>query len=122
MAEVRVGLDAVVKANEQLEVARYDLLAAKDDAEAILARARAEAGVVEFENRAVAAGWKRAVEAFGGDGEAFAQYVLYQKLAPGFRSIMTNTADSPFMEVFRNFAQRSGTAVPSLAEFNKENE
>jgi len=41
------------------------------------------------------------VEAFHGDGNAVARYVLYQKLAPGFRKIMTNTADSPRMEIFR---------------------
>ena len=35
---------------------------------------------------------------------AFARYVLYQKLAPGFRSIMTNTADSPLMEVFKGLS------------------
>ena len=50
------------------------------------------------------AGWKKAVEALGNDGEAYARYVLYQKLAPGYRAIMTNTADSPLMEVFQNLA------------------
>jgi regulator of protease activity HflC (stomatin/prohibitin superfamily) len=102
---------AVLKANEELEVAKRDLEAAQDKSEAILARKGAEAGVIEFENQANAAGWKRTVEAFSGDGEAFAQYVMYQKLAPGFRSIMTNTADSPLMEVFRTFAQPSGKAA-----------
>ena len=48
------------------------------------------------------------------DGEAYARYVLYQKLAPGYRSIMTNTADSPLMEVFRNFAQRKEESLRSL--------
>jgi hypothetical protein len=64
----------------------------------------AEAAGIGFENEADAAGWKRSVEAFGGDGSAFARYVLYQKLAPGFRSIMTNTADSPLMEVFKGLS------------------
>jgi hypothetical protein len=102
---------AVLKASEQLEVAKRDLEAAEDKAEAILARKGAEAGVIGFENKADAAGWKRAVEALGGDGDAFARYVLYQKLAPGFRSIMTNTADSPLMEVFRTFAQSAGNSA-----------
>ncbi|MEZ6049437.1 MAG: hypothetical protein R3C11_28435 [Planctomycetaceae bacterium] len=39
----------------------------------------------------------------GGKGEAFATHVLYQKLAPGFKRIMSNTADSPLMKVFENF-------------------
>ncbi len=76
-------------------MATEKLSAAKDEAEAILARAAAKAAVIGFENEADAAGWKTAVEALGNDGEAYARYVLYQKLAPGYRSIMTNTADSP---------------------------
>jgi len=79
----------------------------KDQAEAIMAKASADAAIVGFENEADAAGWKKAVEALGNDGEAFARYTLYQKLAPGYRSIMTNTADSPLMDVFRSFTEPS---------------
>ncbi|MCA9264819.1 MAG: hypothetical protein KDA60_13260 [Planctomycetales bacterium] len=106
---------AILKAEEELEVARRDLEAAKDKAEAMLSLAEAEAGIAEFENKAQAAGWKRAVEALGGDGDAYARYVLYQKLAPGFRSIMTNTADSPLMEVFQNLVpSRSTPTAPPV--------
>lgn len=93
---------AITKANENLSVAQFKLDAAQDEAAAIMARAKAEADVIVFQNEAEAAGWRRAVEAMG-DGESFARYVLFQKLAPGYRSIMTNTADSPLMEVFRTF-------------------
>ena len=41
--------------------------------------------------------------------------IFHQKLAPGYRSIMTNTADSPLMEVFRNFAA-GGQGEPSGTE------
>lgn len=98
---------ALAEANRDMEVAEKKLDAAKDQAEAILAKASAEAAIVGFENEADAAGWKKAVEALGNDGEAFARYTLYQKLAPGYRSIMTNTADSPLMDVFRNFTEPS---------------
>ena len=55
------------------------------------------------------------IAAFGGDGEAYARYVMYQKLAPGFRSIMTNTADSPLMEVFQNLVpSRSTPTAPPV--------
>lgn len=91
---------AVTKANEHLEVAKLKLEAAKDQAEAILARGRAAADVIGYENMADAAGWRRAVEAFNGNGIEYAQFVLYQKLAPAYRSIMTNTADSPIMRMF----------------------
>ncbi|MEQ1905867.1 MAG: SPFH domain-containing protein [Pirellulaceae bacterium] len=95
---------ALSEANRDKEVAVEALAAAKDKAAAIMSQKSAEAAGIGFENEADAAGWKRSVEAFGGDGSAFARYVLYQKLAPGFRSIMTNTADSPLMEVFKGLS------------------
>ena len=94
---------ALEEANRDKEVAELELKAAIDKAVAIRAQKRAEAAVIGFENEADAAGWQRAVESLGNDGEAYARYVLYEKLAPGYRSIMTNTADSPLMEVFRSF-------------------
>lgn len=93
---------AVTKAEQDLEVAKRDLAAAQDQAAAIMSRKKAEAGIIEFKNQAESAGWKRAVEAMG-SGEEYARFVLYQKLAPGFRSIMTNTANSPLMEIFNAF-------------------
>ncbi len=92
------------EANRDKEVAEQQLAAAKDMAAAIMAEKSAEAAVVAFENEADAAGWKTAVEALGNDGQAFARYVLYQKLAPGYKTLMTNTADSPLMDVFKNMS------------------
>lgn len=103
--EQQVALEA---ANRDKAVAEQKLEAAKDEAEAILARATAKAAVIGYQNEADAAGWKKAVEALGNDGEAYARYVLYQKLAPGYRNIMTNTADSPLMQVFQTLAPESG--------------
>ncbi|MCB9892520.1 MAG: band 7 protein [Planctomycetes bacterium] len=94
---------AVTKARENLSVAQLKLEAAKDTAAATLARGKAEADVIQFENEAEAAGWARSVEAFG-SGEEFARYVLNKALAPGFSSIMANTADSPLMDVFKSNA------------------
>ena len=107
---------ALAEANRDLEVAEKQLEAARDKAEAILAEMTAEAAVIGFENEAMAAGWKKSVEALG-NGDAFARYVLYQKMAPGFRTIMVNTADSPLMDVFRNFADapESNSISPPLA-------
>ena len=95
---------AIAEATRDKEVAVEELAAAKDLASAIMATKSAEAKVIEFENEADAAGWKRTVEALGGDGSAYARYVMYQKLAPGYHSIMSNTADSPLMNVFRNMS------------------
>ena len=94
---------ALEEANRDKEVAEQELAAAKDKAAAVLAQKSAEAAVIGFENQADAAGWQAAVKAFGGDGQSFARYSLYKKLAPGFKSIMTNTADSPLMKIFENF-------------------
>ena len=97
-----------------MEVAKLRLEAAQDEADAILARGKADADVIRFENEAEAAGWRRAVEAFQGDGQLYAQYVLYNKLASSYRKIMANTADSPIMQVFEAFAARPpASASPS---------
>jgi len=96
---------AVTEANQKLEVAKIRLEAAHDEAAAIESRGKADADVIKFENEAEAAGWRRSVEAFQGDGAMFARYVLYQKMAPAYRRIMINTADSPIMKIFESFTQ-----------------
>ncbi|MGZ0171115.1 MAG: SPFH domain-containing protein [Planctomycetales bacterium] len=96
---------AKTKASEKLAVATLKLDAAEDEAEAITARGRATADVIGYENKADAAGWKRAVEAFDGNGDAYAQFVLYQKLASAYRRIMVNTADSPIMRMFESVSE-----------------
>lgn len=94
----------LTKANERKAVAELKLQAAKDEAAAILSLGKAEADVIGFQNEADAAGWKRSVEAFGGDGNQFARYVMFQKLSASYRKIMVNTADSPIMKVFDSFS------------------
>ncbi|MDB4637401.1 MAG: SPFH domain-containing protein [Planctomycetaceae bacterium] len=98
-------------ANQRLEVSKLRLEAAKDEAAAILARGKAEAEVIGFQNKADAAGWKRSVEAFSGDGNEFARYVLLQKLSPSYRRLMINTADSPIMKIFELFSSEQ-SAIP----------
>ena len=110
---------AITKANEMKSVAEADLAAAKDLAAASLAEKRAEAGVIEFANQAEAAGWTRAIEALGGDGQAYARYELLQKLAPAYRQVMANSADSPLMNIFRGFEKQSD-AMPETKEQSAE--
>ena len=115
----------VTKANERKAVAELKLQAAKDEAAAILSIGKAEADVIGFQNEADAAGWKRSVEAFDGDGQQFARYVMFQKLSASYRKIMVNTADSPIMKVFDSFTPRSaeGTdrSIPTKREPLEEN-
>jgi len=93
---------AVTKANENLEVSKELLEAAKDEKLAILTRGKGVADVVNFDNAAQAAGWKRACAALG-DGKSFARYVFFEKVAPGFDEIMVNTSNSPLMDIFKEY-------------------
>ena len=103
---------AVIEANQRLAVAEFELKAAEDQAAAVLARGQAAADVIRFDNEAEAAGWKNAVEAFGGDGDRFARWVLLKKIAPAFRSMMINTADSPIMDIFTEYQNQQKTPSP----------
>jgi regulator of protease activity HflC (stomatin/prohibitin superfamily) len=94
---------ALIEANQRLKVAEFQLEAAKDQAQAVLARGQADAKVIEFENEAEAAGWRKAVTAFGGDGDQYARWVMLRKIAPAFQRMMINTADSPLMDIFRQY-------------------
>lgn len=105
---------AITKANENLAVSQLKLDASIDEAAAIEARGKAAADVVRFDNEAEAAGWKKAVEAFGGDGQSYAQFVLYQKLSASYRRIMVNTADSPIMKIFESFAESAAESKSQI--------
>lgn len=98
---------AVIDASKRLKMAELELQAATDQAAATLARGTADARVIEFQNQAEAAGWQKAVAAFGGDGDEYARWTMLKKLAPAFRSMMVNTHDSPIMDIFRQYQQQS---------------
>ncbi len=98
---------AVTLAEQKLKVTATQLEAAKDKASAIVARAQAEADVIRFNNKADLAGLSARVAAFDGDGASLAQNILVGKLAPGFRSILTNS-DGPLMELFGQFTRAAG--------------
>jgi len=93
-------------AAQKLTVAGTHLEAAKDKASAIIAKAEADADVIKYNNTAEVAGLASKVAAFGGDGSALARNSLVQKLAPGFRSIMTST-DGPLMDLFSQLTKES---------------
>ncbi len=105
---------AVTLAEQKLKVTQTQLDVAKDQASAIVAKAQAEADVIRFNIRADLAGLGARVAAFNGDGLALAQNILVSKLAPGFRSILTNS-DGPLMELFGQFVgPNGGKARPSV--------
>jgi regulator of protease activity HflC (stomatin/prohibitin superfamily) len=94
---------AVTRANQDLAVAQLKLDAAKNEADAIVARGQAEANIVLLHKQAEAEPLRQQVAAFG-DGNAYAQYFFYQKVAPAVKTILTNT-DGPFANLFRQFMQ-----------------
>ena len=98
---------AVIEASQRRIVAETELAAAEDQAEAIRALGKSAAEVVNFQNEAEAAGWTRSVEAYQGDGNEFARWVMLRKMAPAFRQMMINTADSPLMQIFDEFNVKS---------------
>lgn len=108
---------AVIEAEQLKKVAEVELEAAADQAEAITARGKAAAEVINFENEAEAAGWQKSVEAYDGSGDEFARWVMLKKIAPSFRQMMINTADSPLMDIFTEFNNTdSAKAVTAPAE------
>jgi regulator of protease activity HflC (stomatin/prohibitin superfamily) len=109
---------AVTLASQKLKVAETTLEAAKDKASAITAKARADADVIRFNNAAEVAGLAARVSAFGGDGSALARNILVGKLAPGFRSILSNS-EGPMMDLFGQFTRDPSPTVkarPKSAE------
>lgn len=95
---------AVTLANQKLKVAETQLEAAKDKASAITAKARADAAVIRFNNSAEVAGLAARVAAFDGDGAALARNTLVSKLAPAFRTILSNS-EGPIMDLFSQFTR-----------------
>ncbi|WZO97857.1 SPFH domain-containing protein [Isosphaeraceae bacterium EP7] len=93
---------AVTLAEQQLAVSKTKLEATVDQAAAIRAKAEADAEVIRFNNKAELAGLAARVQAFGGDGAALAQNILVSKLAPAFRSILSNS-EGPLMDLFGQF-------------------
>jgi hypothetical protein len=94
-------------AEQKLKVAQTRLEAAKDKASAMLAKAGADAEVIKFDNAAEAAGLTAQVAAFDGDGAAMARNMLLAKIAPSFRTILSNS-EGPLMDLFSEFTRHSG--------------
>ena len=112
-AEQDAGVAATL-AEQKLKVTQTQLEAAKDKASAIVAKAQADADVIRFTNKADLAGLASRVAAFDGDGSALAQNILVGKLAPGFRSILTNS-EGPLMDLFGQFVKSPGRKAPATS-------
>jgi regulator of protease activity HflC (stomatin/prohibitin superfamily) len=92
---------AITEAQQELAVMKLHLEASQKEADALTARGQAEASVILLQRQAEAVPLQEQVSAFG-DGQAFAQYYFYQKVAPSIKTILTNT-DGPFADIFKQF-------------------
>ena len=111
---------ALIEAEQRRKVAEVELAAAEDQALAITARGEAAAEVINFENAAEAAGWQKSVEAYQGDGDEFARWVMLKKIAPSYQRLMVNTADSPLMDIFTEYNQPAAEAVQAQSSEQKD--
>jgi regulator of protease activity HflC (stomatin/prohibitin superfamily) len=102
---------AVIESNRMLEVAKLQLQAAKNRAEARVAEGKAKADVVVYKNAAEAMGLKNSAAAFG-DGHTYVRYLLNQKLAPSMTYILANT-EGPFADILRHALEASKSAPRS---------
>jgi regulator of protease activity HflC (stomatin/prohibitin superfamily) len=93
-------------AEQKYKVAQTMLEAAKDKASAVTAKAQADADVIRYNNTAEVAGLAARVAAFDGDGAALARNILVGKLAPSFRTILSNS-EGPLMDLFSQFTRES---------------
>lgn len=92
---------ALTKARQDLAVAELRLEAAQKQADAVLAKGQAEAAIVLLNKQAEAEPLRQQVSAFG-DGNSYAQFYFYQKVAPSMKSIISNT-EGPFADLFKQF-------------------
>ncbi|MBI5865438.1 MAG: hypothetical protein HZB38_13210 [Planctomycetes bacterium] len=97
---------ALTEANQRLEVAKLTLEAARQQAQKILAIGQADAEVLRLGFEAKARPLGEAVAAFG-DGESYAQYHFFQKLAPSMKTVLDST-EGPFAEIFRALSNARG--------------
>ncbi len=106
---------ALTKAQQDLEVAKLRLQAAEQQAQAVVARGTAEANVILLQKQAEAEPLRQQVQAFGGDGRAYAQFFFYQKVAPSIKSILTNS-DGPFADIFKQYMTPASQPVQQAGD------
>ena len=103
---------AVTRAQQELEVAQLQLDATKAQAKALTTAGEAEAFTVLAQKQAEAEPLRQQVAAFG-DGNAYAQYFFFQKIAPSVKSILTDT-EGTFGEMFRQFLPQKAHVAPAV--------
>ena len=111
-----------LKLKQELDNAQIGLDAARSRAEAILAKGKAAAAVIQLQNEAEVAGLRTAVQGFASAAH-FAQYHVISKLAPALKEIFSSD-DSEFAKLFAGYMTPPTGAPPktsgAVAENDKE--
>jgi uncharacterized membrane protein YqiK len=92
---------ALSQYQQELENAQLALDAAEKQADATLAKGKAEAAVINLQNEAEVAGLRKAVQGFA-SVQTFAQFHLMKKLGPALTEIFASD-DSEFGRLFSNY-------------------
>jgi uncharacterized membrane protein YqiK len=90
-----------LRLKQDLDNAQLQLDAAKNQADAILSKGKAEAAVINLTNAAEVSGLRKAVEGFSGV-QNFAQYHIVSRLAPALTEIFASDT-SDFAKLFSGY-------------------
>ena len=99
----------LISAQKELDVAKVEYEAALFQAEAILLTADGQKDAITAQNQAEASVLENKVLAFG-TGENFAQYTLYERLAPNILSVLSSDSDGGVGGIFSTYAPAKGGA------------
>ncbi len=97
----------LIAAQKELDVAKVEYDAALFQADAILLTADGEKDAITAQNEAVTSVLKNRVNAFG-NGDGFAQYTLYEKLAPNISSVLSSDSGEGLGTIFNSYTSEEG--------------
>lgn len=108
-AEIKAKQEAQVRltaAEQTLSVSELQRDAAKEQAAAIIAKAKGEQNVIKAENEAQSNVLIQQTKAFG-TGDNYARYLFYKKVAPNIESILANDDPQGMSSLFMPFLKGS---------------
>lgn len=93
---------SVINANRDLEVAKRELEAAENQAQAVIAKGQGEADVIRYAKTAEAAALRAVLAPFGG-GLPYARYLYLSRVAPNIENVVSST-ESPLAGPLRTLS------------------
>src|SRR5262249_27235457 len=106
------------KLRQELENAQIRLEAAKAKSVGIIAKGKAEAGGINFQNEAEVAGLRKAVQGFASVATS-AKYHVLTRLAPSLREIFASD-ESEFAKIFSGYMTAPAGTLPKSSDATSE--